>query len=104
MELAEANKQLTNQMAQITKQFTAITKLIEALPKSTNSAKGARFSGYGSRKPIGWDPHRYCWSCGYRIDKKHNSVTCSSKKDGHQDAATRSNTMGGSQAFKDFVF
>eukprot|EP00957_Ditylum_brightwellii_P004826 368001-Ditylum_brightwellii.AAC.1 len=39
-------------------------------------------------------------SCGYKDDKKHNSVTCSREKDRHQEAATRSNPMGGSQAGK----
>eukprot|EP00957_Ditylum_brightwellii_P166177 12651026-Ditylum_brightwellii.AAC.1 len=43
-------------MAQITEKLTAITKLIETLPKSTNNANGARFGGYGIRKPVGWIP------------------------------------------------
>eukprot|EP00957_Ditylum_brightwellii_P004662 354470-Ditylum_brightwellii.AAC.1 len=46
------------------------------------------------------DPHGYCWSCGYNVDRKHNSVTCNKQKDGHQEAAIRSNPMGGSQKGK----
>eukprot|EP00957_Ditylum_brightwellii_P179420 13668156-Ditylum_brightwellii.AAC.1 len=81
-ELAEANKQLTSQMDQINEKLDAITKLIKAIPTTDNNKKGG--------------------SCGYKVDKKHNSVTYPTKKDGHQDAATRSITMGGSQAGRQY--
>jgi hypothetical protein len=39
----------------------------------------------------------YCWSHGYQVAKSHISATCNMKKSGHQDAANKSNTMGGVQ-------
>jgi hypothetical protein len=37
----------------------------------------------------------YCWSHGYQVAKSHTSGTYNMKKSGHQDAANKSNTMGG---------
>jgi hypothetical protein len=39
----------------------------------------------------------YCWSHGYQVAKSHTSATCNMKKSGHQDAATKIDTMGGVQ-------
>jgi hypothetical protein len=39
----------------------------------------------------------YCWSLGYQVAKSHTSATCNMKKSGHQDAANKSNTVGGVQ-------
>eukprot|EP00957_Ditylum_brightwellii_P129452 9875102-Ditylum_brightwellii.AAC.1 len=41
------------------------------------------------------DPAGYCWSCGYRVPKNHNSLNCDKKKPGHQLGAMCTNTMGG---------
>eukprot|EP00957_Ditylum_brightwellii_P080032 6086166-Ditylum_brightwellii.AAC.1 len=103
MKLVKANKQLTNQVAQITEQLSVIIKLIEVLIKSTN-VRGNGFGGNSARKKIDWDPHRYRWSCGFCLVKSHNSVACTSKKEGHQEVTTESNTMGGSQKNKNYVF
>ena len=40
-------------------------------------------------------PVTYCWSHGTTSNLRHNSMTCMYKKDGHQDASTYSNKMGG---------
>jgi hypothetical protein len=37
----------------------------------------------------------YCWSHGFLKNQKHTSLTCKFKKDGHQDAATGTNQLGG---------
>jgi hypothetical protein len=51
-----------------------------------------------------WQGHRpakttnkesYCWSHGYQVAKSHTSATFNMKKNGHQDAATKIDTMGG---------
>jgi hypothetical protein len=39
----------------------------------------------------------YSWSHGYQVAKSHMSATCNMKKSGHQDAANKSNPMGGVQ-------
>lgn len=38
----------------------------------------------------------YCWSHGFSNNPRHTSSTCRNKKEGHQDAATKDNRMGGS--------
>jgi hypothetical protein len=38
----------------------------------------------------------YCWSHGYQVYNDHASETCKANKDGHNDVATKDNTMGGS--------
>jgi hypothetical protein len=39
----------------------------------------------------------YCWSHGYQVAKSHTSATCNVRKSGHQENATRVDTMGGVQ-------
>jgi hypothetical protein len=46
------------------------------------------------------DPARYCWSHGYCVVCGHNSTDCKGKLLGHQDTATRTNPMGGSEKGK----
>ena len=46
------------------------------------------------------DNGNYCWTHGYRVGNKHTSATCQNKAPGHQDNATREDTMGGSEANK----
>jgi hypothetical protein len=46
------------------------------------------------------DPTGYCWSHGYCGVCGHNSRECKGKLLGHQDDATRTNTMGGSEKGK----
>jgi hypothetical protein len=50
-----------------------------------------------STKPY---PGNYCWTHGHRVNQMHTSATCSRKAAGHQDLATASNTMGGSEKDK----
>eukprot|EP00957_Ditylum_brightwellii_P060058 4560106-Ditylum_brightwellii.AAC.1 len=70
-ELAEANKQLTSQMEKINEKVDAMTKLIKTIPTMGTKNKGGRFTN-NCWQPFELDPHGYCWSCGYRVDKKHN--------------------------------
>jgi hypothetical protein len=74
-------------------------KLSEALvkvPTTTPSTPGTpRAPNKG--KPF---PGNYCWFHGHRISQLHTSATCGNKAEGHKDAATASNTMGGSEANK----
>jgi hypothetical protein len=37
----------------------------------------------------------YCWSQGFQVAKSHTSATCNVRKTGHQETATRTDTMGG---------
>ena len=46
------------------------------------------------------DPEGCCWTHGYKVRKGHTSRTCTTRAEGHQEKATCSNTMGGSNANK----
>ena len=46
----------------------------------------------------------YCWSHGYKVKLGHSSATCTRKKPGHQDTATRTDIMGGMTANKNWVY
>jgi hypothetical protein len=39
----------------------------------------------------------YCWSHGYQVTRSHTSATCNVRKSGHQESATKIDTMGGVQ-------
>jgi hypothetical protein len=39
----------------------------------------------------------YCWPHGFQVAKSHTSATCNVRKTGHQENATRIDTMGGVQ-------
>jgi hypothetical protein len=39
----------------------------------------------------------YCWYHGYQVAKSHTSATCNVRKNGHQESATKVDTMGGVQ-------
>eukprot|EP00957_Ditylum_brightwellii_P167933 12783293-Ditylum_brightwellii.AAC.1 len=73
-ELAEANKQLTSQMDKINDKLDAMTRLIKVIPTTKNNYGGGRATN-NHWQPFVPDPHGYCWSCGYNVDKRHNSVT-----------------------------
>ena len=53
-----------------------------------------------ARPPRIIDNNTYCWTHGYRVSATHNSKTCTRRATGHQEEATRSNNMGGSQVGK----
>ena len=71
--------------------IAALTGAKQMTPKTFESKKHGR----------NIDPNGYCWIHGYQVKHGHNSQTCTRQKPGHQPAATRHNTMGGSQANKE---
>jgi hypothetical protein len=44
----------------------------------------------------------YCWSHGYQVAKSHTSATCNVRNAGHQEAATKIDTVGGVQWGKEW--
>jgi len=100
--LTEANKNLTEQLK------TAIDTnsiLIRKLgPTSTNNTTTRAPKGKAPFDNTVWeaglDPNRYCWTHGFRVQHGHNSQNCKGKLGGHQDAATHTNLMGGSEKGK----
>ena len=76
----------------------------EALKDQTNNKeyRGGRKNQYSKKKELpaqaivdGY-PVSYCWSHGVTRNLNHASHSCSRKKEGHKDAATYDNRMGGS--------
>jgi hypothetical protein len=64
-----------------------------AIKRILRYIKGNKDNGINKIKPA-WQG---CWSHGYQVAKSHTSLTCNMKKSGHQDAATKINTMVGLQ-------
>lgn len=103
-QLVKTNQKLTDQVAALAKQLQQAMQTIESMANSKgghSGGGGGGGNGGGGRKP-NWDPNGYCWSCGYKVTKGHNGKTCWSKKAGHQEQATRADTMGGSTANKNW--
>jgi hypothetical protein len=51
----------------------------------------------GQRPTITTNNDSYCWSHGYQVAKSHTSAACNVRKTGHQETATKVDTMGGVQ-------
>jgi hypothetical protein len=51
----------------------------------------------GQRPARNTNNDSYCWSHGFQVAKSHTSATCNVRKAGHQENATRIDTMGGVQ-------
>ena len=65
---------------------------------NNNSRNGKRNGGGDGDHP--WNVRQfegttYCWSHGHDTGPHHTSVTCTNRAQGHQAAATSTNTMGG---------
>eukprot|EP00957_Ditylum_brightwellii_P085690 6518680-Ditylum_brightwellii.AAC.1 len=82
-------------MEKINDKLDIMIRLIKAIPTTRNNYGGGRNTNNQWHRFVP-DSHGYCWICGYNVDKRHNSVTCSKRKNGHHEAATRSNPIGGS--------
>ena len=105
--LVKTISEITNTNSALT---TTIKKLSNQLERSqskngqseNNSASGGGTSGDGAsgggRWPHWCAPNAYCFTCGYKLRKGHNSSTCNNGKGNpnHMKEATRQNTMGGS--------
>eukprot|EP00957_Ditylum_brightwellii_P014320 1077940-Ditylum_brightwellii.AAC.1 len=81
-ELSESNKLFAEQLKTLTKSNKKLTQKVE-LSTKLKLPQTPRQNGN-----IGWDPIGFCWSCGWKLDKRHNSFTCNSPKSGHQKGAT----------------
>jgi hypothetical protein len=64
-------------------------------PATTPDIKRTQPAHWSPIKPA-WDKEGYCWSHGFKVKVGHSSLTCTSRKAGHQAGATRTNTLGGS--------
>ena len=75
-----------NQMVQMMKQM-------QEMQAKLNSTTGCNNNNTNRNNRRQRNKTKYCWSHGACA---HNSASCQSKKEGHQDNATFNNKMGGS--------
>ena len=93
--LVESNKQMAALL-------TALSAKIDNI--GTTGAQPAPVSVATPRTPLTkaqklerYNPNEYCWLHGHMVHKSHTSATCKTKKEGHTDGATCTDTMGGKQ-------
>ena len=97
--LVQTNNDTTTTSTALSSVTTSLNELqqqLNNLKKENASLRNNRLRRPRSRRDNG----NYCWTHGYCVGNKHSSETCQNKAPGHQDRATRDNTMGGSQANK----
>jgi predicted RNase H-like nuclease (RuvC/YqgF family) len=89
---------LTTTNAKLANQLEAAHALISQLKNEIATLKNKIKPAWQGQRPAKTTNNdSYCWSHGYQVAKSHTSATCNMKKNGHQDAANKGNTMGGVQ-------
>jgi predicted RNase H-like nuclease (RuvC/YqgF family) len=89
--LKTTNDKLVNQLK-------AAHALIAQLKSESASIKSKiKPARQGQRPTKTTNNESYCWSHDYQVAKSHTSTTCSVRKNGHEEAATKIDTMGGVQ-------
>jgi hypothetical protein len=93
---------LTTTNAKLATQLEAAHAQIAQLKNEIATLKNKIKPAWQGQRPVKTTNNdSYCWSHGYQVAKLHTSATCNMKKSGHQDAANKSNTMGGVQWSKE---
>jgi translation initiation factor 2B subunit (eIF-2B alpha/beta/delta family) len=89
---------LTTTNAKLVNQLKAAHALIAQLKNEMATLKNKIKPAWQGQRPVKTTNNdSYCWSHGYQVAKSHTSATCNMKNSGHQDAATKIDTMGGVQ-------
>jgi hypothetical protein len=89
---------LTTTNAKLTTQLEAAHEQIAQLKSKIATLKNKIKPAWQGQRPVKTTNNdSYCWSHGYQVAKSHTILTCNLKTSRHQDAANKSNTMGGVQ-------
>jgi hypothetical protein len=89
---------LTTTNAKLANQLEAAHVLITQLKNEIATLKNKIKPAWQGQRPVKTtNNNSYCWSHGYQLANSHTSAICNMKKSGHQDAATKIDTMGGVQ-------
>jgi hypothetical protein len=89
---------LTTTNAKLANQLEAAHALIAKLKSEIATLKTKLKPVWKGQRPARTTNNdSYCWSHGYQVGKSHTSASCQVRKTGHQEAATKSDTMGGVQ-------
>jgi hypothetical protein len=87
---------LTTTNAKLATQLEAANALIAQLKNEIATLKNKIKPAWQGQLPVRTTNNdSYFWSHGYQVAKSPTSATCNMKKSGHQDAAIKSNMMGG---------
>jgi predicted RNase H-like nuclease (RuvC/YqgF family) len=87
---------LTTTIAKLATQLEAAHAQIAQLKNEIATLKNKIKPAWKGQRPVKTTNNdSYCWPLGYQVAKSHTSATCNMQKSGHQDAANKSNTMGG---------
>jgi hypothetical protein len=89
---------LTTTNAKLANQLEADHALIAQLKSKIATLKSKIKPAWQGQRPAKKTNNDiYCWSHGYQVAKSHTSATCNVRKNGHQEATTKIDTMGGIQ-------
>jgi hypothetical protein len=89
---------LTTTNAKLANQLEAAHALIPQLKSEIATIKNKIKPVWQGQRPARTTNNDiYCWYHGYQVAKSHTSATCNVIKNGHQEAATKIDTMGGVQ-------
>jgi hypothetical protein len=94
---------LTTTNAKLVTQLEAAHAIIAQLKSEIATLKSKIKPAWQGQRPAKTTNNdSYCWSHGYQVAKLHTSATCNVRKNGHQDTATKIDTMGGEQWGKEW--
>ena len=96
-QLTATNLALTASNVMLTAANKKLSEALAKVPATTPRSPCTLGTPRVPNKPF---PGNYCWTHGHCISELHKSATCGNKAAGHKDAATASNTMGGSDLDK----
>jgi hypothetical protein len=89
---------LTTTNAKLANQLEAAHALIAQLKSEIATLKNKIKPAWQGQRPAKTtNTDSYCWSHGDQVAKSHTSATCNVRKNGHQEAATKIDTVGGVQ-------
>ena len=92
--------ELTSNNSELTATIKKLTNQLErALGKNRRSNNTDASNINGGKWPSWCAPDAYCFTCGYKLRKGHDSGNCNRGKGNpdHNKEATRQDTMGGSK-------
>ena len=100
-EVTAANIKLTTTNSKLSATISELTNQLSHANNNNNSNNNnSSSSSTDSDKWPAWcGPDACCYTCGYKVRKRHDSGTCPKTKDNanHKSNATRQNAMGGSK-------
>jgi predicted RNase H-like nuclease (RuvC/YqgF family) len=89
---------LTTTNAKLANQLETVHALIAQLKKEIAILKSKIKPAWQGQRPAKTTNNdSYYWSRGYQVAKSHTSATCNLRNNGHQEDATKIDTMGGVQ-------